>query len=89
MSKFLKVAGISLLTAVVGLAVVAGISLAQNPTPAAPPGDKGGPGPRLGLDGPGRGLDGLRRRSQGPGTDPRAALQRAALGQDTVRRGQG
>ena len=49
MSKFLKVAGISLLTAVVGLAVVAGISLAQNPTPAAPPaGDKGGPG--LGLD---------------------------------------
>ena len=50
MSKFLKVAGISLLTAVVGLAVVAGISLAQNPTPAAPPaGDKGGPGPGLDL----------------------------------------
>ena len=57
MSKFLKVAGISLLTALVGLAVVAGISLAQNPTPAAPHGDKGGPGPGLDLGIMGQGGD--------------------------------
>jgi hypothetical protein len=48
MNKFLKVAGISLLTAVVGLAVVAGLSLAQGPSGTPTPGDKGGPG--LGLD---------------------------------------
>jgi hypothetical protein len=49
MSKFLKVAGISLLTAVVGLAVVAGLSLAQGPSGTPTPGDKGGLGPGLDL----------------------------------------
>jgi hypothetical protein len=49
MNRFLKVAGISLLTAVVGLAVVAGLSLAQGPAGTPAPGDKGGPGPGLDL----------------------------------------
>ncbi len=49
MGKYLKVAGISLLTAVVGLAVVAGISLAQGPSGTPTPGDKNGPGPGLDL----------------------------------------
>ncbi len=53
MSKFLKVAGISLLTAVVGLAVVAGLSLAQGPSGTPTPGGKGGPGLELGLMGGG------------------------------------
>ena len=53
MSRFLKVAGISLLTAVVGLAVVAGLSLAQGPTGTPTPGDKGGPGLDLGIMGGG------------------------------------
>jgi hypothetical protein len=53
MSKFLKVAGISLLTAVVGLAVVAGLSLAQGPSGTPTPGDKGGPGLDLGIMGGG------------------------------------
>ena len=53
MSRFLKVAGISLLTAVVGLAVVAGLSLALGPTGTPTPGDKGGPGLDLGIMGGG------------------------------------
>ena len=57
MSKFLKVAGISLLTAVVGLAVVAGISLAQGPSGTPTPGDKSGAGPGLDLGMMGAGGD--------------------------------
>jgi hypothetical protein len=57
MSKFLKVAGISLLTAVVGLAVVAGLSLAQGPSGTPTPGDKGGPGLDLGMGMMGQGGD--------------------------------
>ena len=55
MNRFLKVAGISLLTAVVGLAVVAGLSLAQGPTGTPTPGDRGGPGLDLGMMGGGGG----------------------------------
>ena len=55
MNRFLKVAGISLLTAVVGLAVVAGLSLAQGPTGTPTPGDKSGPGLDLGMMGGGGG----------------------------------
>ena len=54
MNRFLKVAGISLLTAAVGLAVVAGLSLAQGPTGTPTPGDKGGPGLDLGIMGGGK-----------------------------------
>ncbi len=53
MNKFLKIAGISLLTAVVGLAVVAGLSMAQGPSGTPTPGDKGGPAPDLGIMGGG------------------------------------
>ena len=53
MNRFVKVAGISLLTAVVGLAVVAGLSLAQGPSGTPTPGDKGGPAPDLGIMGGG------------------------------------
>ena len=57
MDKFLKVAGIALLVVVIGLAAVVGVSLAQGPSGTPTPGDKGGPGPDLGMGIMGQGGD--------------------------------
>jgi hypothetical protein len=53
MNKFVKVAGIALLVAAIGLTAAVGVSLAQGPSGTPTPGDKGGPGPDLGIMGGG------------------------------------
>jgi hypothetical protein len=53
MNRFLKVAGIALLVAAIGLTAAVGVSLAQGPSGTPTPGDKGGPGLDLGIMGGG------------------------------------
>jgi hypothetical protein len=53
MNKFVKVAGIALLVAAIGLTAAVGVSLAQGPSGTPTPGDRGGPGLDLGIMGGG------------------------------------
>ena len=55
MNKFLKIAGITTLVAVISLVAVVGVSLAQGPTPTPPPGKPGMMGGGMGWFGFGMG----------------------------------